>query len=181
MTLSSGIAAAVVAVLALWMLGAYNRVVALRTPIIAAWGHIDGLLQAREQALAALMAVVEPALAGERAALEALHQARSSVRRAADAVRPRPAAVESVRVLAQAEAAFAPALARLMALAEPHPELRESTAVAQSVAALRELGLRWQFARQVFNDAGAVYNAAVSQFPTRLLSGLFHFGRAGQL
>jgi LemA protein len=127
------------------------------------------------------MAVVEPALAGERAALEALHQARSSVRRAADAVRPRPAAVESVRVLAQAEAAFAPALARLMALAEPHPELRESTAVAQSVAALRELGLRWQFARQVFNDAGAVYNAAVSQFPTRLLSGLFHFGRAGQL
>lgn len=181
MTLSSGIAAAVVAVLALWMLGAYNRVVALRTPIIAAWGHIDGLLQAREQALAVMLETVEVALAEERAALEALHQARSSVRRAADAVRPRPAASEPVAALAQAEAALAPALARLIALAEQHSEVRDSTSVAQSLATLRELGQRWQFARQVFNEAGAAYNAAVTEFPTRLLSGLFHFGRAGQL
>jgi LemA protein len=181
MTLSSGIAAALVAVLALWMLGAYNRVVALRTPIIAAWGHIDGLLQAREQTLAALLVVVAPALDAERAALEALQQARSSVGRAADAVRPRPAAAEPVQALAQAEAALAPALARLIALAEQQSELRESTVVAQALAALQELGMRWQFARQVFNDAGGDYNAAVSQFPTHLLSGLFHFGRAGQL
>jgi hypothetical protein len=33
----------------------------------------------------------------------------------------------------------------------------------------------------MFNDAGAVYNLATEQFPTRLLGSLFRFGRAGRL
>ncbi|HSW07852.1 LemA family protein [Aquabacterium sp.] len=181
--MSSGLllSLAVLALLFFWMLGAYNRVVALRSPIIAAWAQLEVVLQARRQAMAGLLVAAEPRLAAERAALEAVIAAQAQLGQAADAVRPRPAHAESVAALARADAALVPALARLASLIEQQPDWREDAALAEPLQALRDLAPRWQFARQVFNEASAAYNAAVLQFPTRLLSGVFHFGRAGQL
>lgn len=169
------------AVLFFWMLGAYNRVVALRSPIIQAWAQLDALLQSREKAVATLLAAAGPRLGDERAALEAVAQAQGQLLRAVEAVRPRPAAAEPVQALARAEAALSPTLARLASLIEQQPDWREHAGLAEPLQALRDWPPRWQFARQVFNDAAAAYDQAVQQFPTRLLSNLFRFGRAGRL
>jgi LemA protein len=173
--------AALLALLFFWMLGAYNRVVALRSPIIAAWAQLETVLQARRQALASLLVAAEPRLGAERAALEAVIAAQAQLGQAADVLRPRPARADAVAALAQAEAALAPALARLASLIEQQPDWCEDTGLAGSLQTLKELVPRWQFARQVFNDASRAYNEAVEQFPTRLLSGIFKFGRAGTL
>lgn len=176
-----GWALAVLALLFFWMLGAYNRVMALRSPIIAAWGQLEAVLQIRLQAVAALLAAAEPRLPNERAAVEAVSSAYRRLAMATEAVRPSPARTEAVAELAQAEAALGPVLARLTALIEHQPDWREVDALAAPLQALRDQLPRWDFARQVFNEASAAYNAAVLQFPTRLLAGVFRFGRAGQL
>jgi LemA protein len=53
--------------------------------------------------------------------------------------------------------------------------------VAGIVRAWHEREPRLAFARQLFNDAAQTYDAALVQFPTRLLVRLFGFGPAGRL
>ena len=71
-------------------------------------------------------------------------------------------------------------LVRLVALVEQQPALLADPAVSEPLQVLKASPGRMAFARQVFNDAGAAYNAATAQFPTRLLGSLLRFGRAGR-
>ena len=84
-------ALAVGAVLVFWMVGAYNRLVALRNAIGAAWAQVDEQLQRRRLVLESMAQALRPGLAEEPAALEALLGALLQVQAAADAVRARPA------------------------------------------------------------------------------------------
>ena len=167
------------ALLFFWMLGAHNRVMALRTAIVTAWAQADTALQARLQALAALRTAVEPRLAAEQAALDSVAAAQAQLQQAAEALRARPAEAAGADALARAEAALAPALGRLASLVEQHADWRDEAEVSAPLAALRELAPRWSFARQMYNDAAAAYNAAIRQFPTRLLTRVFRFTPAG--
>jgi len=169
------------AVLGLWMLGAYNRVMALRAALLAAWAQVDGALQARAEALAALLPAVAQPLASEAAAVEAVAQAQAQVLTATEAVRRGPVARDAVAELSKADAVLAAVLVRLLALAEQQPALLADAAVQSPMKALRELPPRLAFARQLFNDTGVAYNLATAQFPTRLLGSLFRFGQAGRL
>jgi len=174
-------AMALAAVAVFWMLGAYNRVMALRNAIVGAWQQVDETLQRRSAAVAPLAAALREPMAAEQGALDALLAAQAQVQSAADAVRQRP--VQNVRVaaLAGAEAAMASAASRMLALLEQHPGLASDAAVAPHLTALREAGPRLDFARQLFNEASQRYDAAVQQFPTRLLARLYGFGAAGRL
>lgn len=167
------------AVLFFWMLGAHNRVVALRTAIVTAWGQVEATLQVRLQALAALRAAVEPRLPNEQAALDAVVTAQALLQQAGDTLHGRPADAAGAEALARAEAALAPALVRLSSLIEQHADWRDEADVAGPLSALREQKARWHFARQMYNDAAQAYNAAIRQFPTRLLTRVFRFTPAG--
>jgi len=169
------------AVLGLWTLGAHNRITALRAAVLAAWAQVDAALQARGQALGALLDAVAEPLASEAAARDAVAQAQAQVQAAADAVRRKPVAADTVAELSKADAVLGAVLVRLLALVEQQPALQADLAVAEPLRALRELPARLGFARQVFNEAGAAYNQATTQFPTRLLGSLLRFGQAGRL
>jgi LemA protein len=88
---------------------------------------------------------------------------------------------EAVAELGKADAVLAAVMVRLVALAEQQGDLQSDAAVQAALKALRELPPRLAFARQMFNDAGAAYNQATQQFPTRLLASLYRFGQAGRL
>ena len=167
------------ALLIFWMLGAYNRLVALRNAISGAWAQVDEPLQRRAQAIAPLVDGLREALPGEQGALDALLAAQATLQRAADAMRAAPAQGARAAALAAAEAALAAAQARLLALLEPHPAVADAQALP--LAALQDATRRLAFARQLFNDAVQAYNDAVQQLPTRLLSRLFGFVAAGGL
>ena len=171
----------VLAVLGLWMLGAHNRITALRSAILAAWTQVDAVLQARAQALASLLTAAAAPLASESAALEAVSNAQAQVLVAADALRRTPGSHEAVADLGKADAVLAAVLVRLVALVEQQPALQADPQVTEPLRTLRELPPRLTFARQMFNEAGAAYNAATTQFPTRLLGSLMRFGQAGRL
>ena len=170
-----------VAVLSFWALGAHNRVVALRGAVLAAWVPLDAVLQARGAAVGTLLAAIEQPLKGEHQALEAARHAQAHVEQAAATLRRKPAAADAVGALAASEAVWSGVMARLVALVEQQADLRADAAVAPPLQLLQAQAPQWQFARQAFNEAGAAYNAAIAQFPTRLLCSLFSFEPAGRL
>ena len=171
----------VTVVLVFWMVGAYNRLVALRNAIGQAWQLVDEVLGKRGEAVLPLVAALRGSLAGEQGALDALLAAQARVRGAAEALRVRPVQEALAAALVAAESAMASASSRVLALLEQQAELRHDPAVAPDAAVLRDSAARLAFARQLFNEAAAVYNAAVDQFPTRLLTSLFGFGSAGRI
>jgi LemA protein len=168
------------ALLVFWMLGAYNRLVALRNTIIDAWAQYEEPLRRRSQALAALLDAFPATLAQEAGTLDAVRAADTQLQAAAERLRRRPASASRAAALVSAEAALAPPLARLLSLLE-QGAVPAAGEVAEPLAALHESAQRLGFARQLFNDAVRGYNDAVRQFPTRLLSALFGFGSAGTL
>ena len=167
--------------LALWMLGAHNRVTALRAAVLGAWAPVDQVLTRRGQSLAALLVAAAEPLAGEAAALDAVAQAQAQVLATQEAVRRRPVDRGAVADLSKADAVLAAVLVRLLALVDQPAALRADEGVRQSLAQLKEAPAQLAFARQLFNQAGAAYNSAIQQFPTRLLGSLFRFGEAGRL
>lgn len=171
----------IAAVLLFWMVGAHNRVVALRNAIVTAWASCDDLLRQRAEALQPALAALRPLMVSEGAAIDAVAQALAQVTQMAEALRPRPARARAVADLAAAETSLAGALARLLALVEHEAAARAVPEVAQALVALKDLAPRLAFARQAFNEAGRHYNDAVAQFPTRLLQPVFRFEAAGSL
>jgi len=172
---------AVVAVLGFWCLGAYNRLVGLRNAIGAAWAPIEAALARRHELTAALLVGLRRDLGDEHALLDSLLAASVQVRACADAVRARASAAEPLASLALAEGVYRAAAARLVDLVGQHPDVAAQSDIAGTLAELRELDTRLAFARQWFNDSASNYDAAVRQYPTRWLAGLFGFARAGRL
>ena len=173
--------AGLLALLGLWMLGAHNRVTALRATLLGAWAQVDAVLQARGKALATLLGALGEPLEAESAALDAVAAAQAQLQTAAEAVRRTPVAQQPVADLGKADAVLGAVLVRLVALIEQRPALLADPALAAPLQVLRDSPAQLAFARQLFNDAGAAYNQATTQFPTRLLRSVLRFGTAGRL
>jgi LemA protein len=175
------VALAIAAVAFFWMLGAHNRLVGLRSAIIAAWGRVQDTLEQRSAALTPLVAALREPLAAEHGALDALLAAQAEAQRTAAVLQAGPMQAAPAQAWVAAESALAAAASRVTALLEQDLALRSQDAVATPAAALREAQSRLTFARQAFNEAAAVYNDALAQFPTRLLMRVFRFAPAGRL
>ncbi|MDO8419132.1 MAG: LemA family protein [Rubrivivax sp.] len=174
-------ALAAAAVLVFWMLGAYNRLVTLRTDIGQAWATLEEALRQRGDTVVSLLAALREPLAAEHGALDALLAAQEGSTHATAAMAARPVAEDRASDWVAAESALTAAASRTLALVEQQAELRAREPVAGLVHAWRELEPRLVFRRQKFNEAAFTYNAALAQFPTRLLVALFGFRRAGRI
>lgn len=181
MSTGQWVALALASVLVFWMVGAYNRLVAMRTAIGDAFRQVDELVQRRAAAAITLAAHAREAMASEQGALDAWLAAQTASRQAADALRVRPVMASLAAALAASEAPLAATGARVMALLEQHPAVLTEPTAAVHLATLRETETRLVFARQLFNEATQTYNDAVRLFPTRLLARLYGFGTAGRL
>ena len=167
--------AVLLAVLLFWVVGAYNRLTRLRGAIGAAWGQIDEQLARRAAALDSLLELVREPLADEVTTLSALAAAQERQQQAARAVRAKPHLATALQAWQLAESELASPLARLQALLEHRRDFEGAEAVRPLIRQLVELVPRMSYARQGFNDAAAAYNAAVAEFPTRLLQRPFGF------
>jgi LemA protein len=172
---------ALAAVTVFWMVGAYNRLVALRNAIGAAWLQAEAALKHRATALAPLLSALQGPLAAEQGALDALGAAHAQAAQAAAALGARPVAVMLAAQWVKAEAALGAAASRVMALSEQQPEMPGAAEVAALLATWREGESQLAFARRLFDSAAQAYNDAARQRPTRWLLPFFGFGPAGLL
>jgi len=152
---------AFVAVIALWIMGAYNSLIALKNRVVNAWKQIDVQLKRRHDLIPNLVNTVKGAMDFERSTLEAVISARNKA-----------VSATGVRATAQAEGELTQALGRLFALTENYPDLKSNQNVLQLQEELTSTENKIGFARQLYNDTATEYNTKQMQFPTNLVAGL---------
>jgi LemA protein len=157
------------AVLLFWAVGGYNRLVRLRSEIVARFAPVD------EHQLERQLEAVGSALAQATERLEALRAACLQTDTARAHARAHPGAPGAITSLRLADDILAEARARLPVQSIGGVDLSELNAeLAASDTAL-------EFARRRFNAAVEEYNLAVRQVPTRLIAAVFGFAPAGIL
>ena len=168
-------ASAVAAVLVFWIVGAYNRLVGLRSAIVRGFGPVDELFAARHVRLEQQLDAVQSVLVHAAPRLEALRAATRQADAARAHAKAHPGAPGAIKSLRLADDILAEARARVPVPAASQAHLAEIGAqITASDTAL-------DFARRQFNTAVLDYNRAVGQVPTRLVAALFGFAPAGTL
>jgi LemA protein len=172
MTTTQGTVAAIVAVLVFWVVGAYNRLVRLRSDLATRFAAVDERHRQRHALLERQLDLLASALASAAPRLEALRAACRQADTAREHARARPAVASAVTSLRVAEDILGDARGRLPVQSLAGSELPEvNSQLATSDTALA-------FARAEFNAAVAAYNESVRQFPTVLVARLFSFRTA---
>ncbi len=158
----------VIAVLAVLLIGIYNRLVALRQNCNQAFADVDVQLKQRHDLIPNLVETVKGYAAHEAGTLEAVIQARNvavSAERTGDP-----------KAMGAAEGILGQALGRLIALSEAYPDLKANTNFQQLQAELSDIENKLAAARRFFNNAVGEYNTAREQFPAVIFAGMFGFG-----
>lgn len=169
---------AIAALLLFWLVGAYNRLVRLRTAVVRAFAALDQALL-RLQALLAECDLAPAQVQGPvQAAQQALQAAAGQFGASLAQARQQPLQRGAITALAAGLAALDGAW---QALVRAREDEDGPVAVAPWRAQWQICQTHQQLARTQFNTAVAQYNAAIAQFPPSLLAWLFGFRAAGTL
>ena len=181
MSATAWIVLALVAVVVIWAIAVYNRLVQLRNRIANAFGQIDVQLKRRYDLVPNLVEVARGYLAHEAATLEAVIKARGQAQGAAAAARAAPTSASAIGALAVAEQALGGSLGRLMMVAESYPALKADATMQSLSEELTSTENRLGFARQAYNDQVLDFNDQAAQFPAIVVARLLGFPTAPML
>jgi LemA protein len=166
---------ALVVVLALFVVGVYNRLVALRNRFKNAFAQIDVQLKRRYDLIPNLVETAKGYLKHERETLENVIKARNIAYAASQTAAANPADAGAVKNLLGAETGLAGALSRLMVVSEAYPDLKANQNMMQLTEELTSTENKISFARQAYNDSVMGYNTTRETFPNVLFAGMFGF------
>ncbi|MEM9571171.1 MAG: LemA family protein [Pseudomonadota bacterium] len=153
-----------VVLLAVFIIGIYNGLVAKRQRCNQAFADIDVQLKQRQNIIPNLVETVKGYAAHEKSTLDAVIQARQG---AVNANTPGE--------MGAAEGVLGQALGRLFALAEAYPDLKANQNFLDLQDELSVIEDKIAAARRFYNSAVQDYNTAREQFPGSLVAGSFNF------
>lgn len=157
----------VLAVVVLFFVFIYNRLVALRQAYKNAFADIDVQLKQRHDLVPNLVETVKGYAAHEAGVFEKVTAARASAMSAG-----------SLAERGRAEGALTAAIGQLLAVAENYPQLKANDNFRQLQTELGDLENKIAAARRFFNNAVAEFNTHIEQFPAVLLAGPLGFTHA---
>ena len=166
-----GVFAAVVVVVALWLIAAYNKLVRLRVDADNGWSQIDVQLKRRYDLIPNLVETVKGYASHEKETLDAVISAR------AKAVSVHDASNAGAKEMGMSEGMLTQALGRLIAVAEAYPDLKANTNFLSLQEELSSTENKIGFSRQHFNDTVGTYEQKRQTFPTVLVAALFNFAK----
>lgn len=155
---------AVAVVLLLLVVLTYNRLVRLRNETETGWANIDVQLKRRADLVPNLVEAVKGYAAHESETFDSITKARAAAQQAAG-----PAAA------AQADAAMAPALNKLIAVSEAYPQLRASENFLKLQQELADIEDKLAAARRYYNQTVYRYHTVKQSFPAVLVAGPLGF------
>jgi LemA protein len=161
------IATVLIVSILLWIILAYNRLVALKNDVNDAWSQIDVQLKRRHDLIPNLVSVVKGYMEFERETLEKVIAARAKA-----------LSVVGVRERATAEERLTAALGTLFAVVERYPTLKSNENVMELQEELTSTENRIAFARQFYNDLVANFGIKIEVFPDNVIASIFSFQRA---
>src|SRR5438445_3370683 len=162
----------------MYIISAYNRLVALRNRYKNAYAQIDVQLKRRYDLIPNLVETAKGYIKHERGTLEAVVTARNAAAAANVKAAQSPGDAGAMKELSGAETALAGTLGRLFAVAEAYPDLKANTTMMSLMEELTSTENKVAFARQAYNDAVMSYNTQRETFPTNMIAGPFNFGPA---
>ncbi|MBD3348261.1 MAG: LemA family protein [Candidatus Eisenbacteria bacterium] len=155
---------AVIVVIAILVIGIYNRLVVLRNRIENAWSQIDVQLKRRADLIPNLVETVKGYAAHEKEVFQRVTEARSALVKA-----------ESPREQADANNMLTGALKTLFAVAENYPDLKANQNFMQLQEELSGTESKIAYARQFYNDTVLKYDNMREKFPSNMVASMFGF------
>jgi LemA protein len=153
-----------VALVLIFLVVLYNRLIRLRNSTQNSWAQVDVQLKRRHDLIPNLVETVKGYAAHERGTFDEVTQARTAAQKA-----------QGPAEQGQAENILTQALGKLFAVAEAYPQLRATENFQQLQAQLAETEDKIQVSRQVYNDTVLTYNNAIQTVPANIVAGAFGF------
>ncbi len=158
---------------ALFVVGMYNRLVTLKNRYTNAFAQIEVQLKRRYDLIPNLVETARGYMAHERDTLEAVITARNQALTGLKAAASSPGSADAMKQLAGAEGMLTGALSRMSVVVEQYPDLKANQNMMQLSEELTSTENKVAFARQAFNDAVTGYNTYKQTFPPVVVAGMF--------
>lgn len=161
------IVAAVVALVILYAVVAYNGLVRQRNQVDNSWSQVDVQLKRRLDLIPNLVETVKGYASHEKATFQAVIEARQAALTAPSLPGPQAAA----------DTVVTGALRQLFALSEAYPDLKANQNFLNLQEELTSTESRVAYARQFYNDSVMGYHNKLDTFPTLVIARLGNFTR----
>ena len=181
MEISSIVWLVAIAALLFYVVGVYNKLVALKNRYENAFAQIEVQLKRRYDLIPNLVDTAKGYLKHERETLEAVISARNTALAGLKAAAANPGSAGAIADLGQAEGALGSALSRLNVVMEAYPDLKANQNMMQLTEELTSTENKVAFSRQAFNDSVMAYNIYKQSFPPVFFAGFFGHRGDGKL
>ena len=166
---------AVLVVIAMFMVNAYNSMVNTQETATTALADVQATYQRRADLIPNLAKTVQAYAKHEKTTLTEVINARAAatqIKLDADNLTP-----EKIRQYESAQGELAQALGRLMVVAERYPDLKANQNFHSLQIQLEGTENRINEARQKYNEAVQDYKQTIRRFPNVLVAGMFGFDK----
>lgn len=154
---------AVVAVLVIWFIAIYNRLVILRKRVKEAFSDIDIQLKRRFDLIPNLVSAVKGYMAHEQSVLENITKARASVQSAGSSAER-----------SKAEGELTNTLKTLFAVAENYPDLKANQNFLELQKEITDTENKIQASRRFYNANVRDLNIQIHIFPAMIIASMLH-------
>ncbi len=155
---------AIIALIVLWIVFAYNRLISLTNHAKEAWADINVQLKRRYDLIPNLVETVKGYAAHESSVFENVTTARAAAMGASGTADK-----------AQAENQLTGALKTIFAISEAYPDLKANQNFLQLQQELGDTEDKIQASRRFYNTTVMALNTAIQSFPSNLIAASFHF------
>lgn len=155
---------AIILVVVIWLIAAYNGLVRLVNRTKEAWADIDVQLRRRYDLIPNLVEAVKGYAAHEKGAFEAVTNARAKALGA-----------QTVKEKGAADTMVTSALKSIFAIAEAYPQLRAVESFTKLQDELTDTEDKLQAARRFYNGNVRDLNTKIESFPYNLVASTFNF------
>lgn len=162
--LAWAVPAALVLLLILWFVSAYNKLVSLSVRVDNGWAQVDVQLKKRFDLIPNLVETVKGYAAHEKTTLSEVTKWRGA---AMNSKTPEEAMENNAKL--------SRAIVNLFATAEQYPDLKANRNFLDLQAQLGDIESKIAVSRQFYNDTAMKYNEYTMHFPSNLVASAFHF------
>ena len=156
---------AILAIIIIWLVLVYNKLVTLKNRTDEAWSDIDVQLKRRHDLIPNLVETVKGYASHEQQTLQKVIEARNMAMNSGG----------DLKAKAEAENALSSTLKSIFALAESYPDLKANQNFLKLQDELSDTENKIQAARRFYNGNVRDFNIQVQIFPNSLINGLLKF------
>lgn len=157
-------------IIVLYLVGIFNKLVALKNRLKNAFAQIEVQLKRRYDLIPNLVEIAKKYLDHENKTLLAVTEARNGAASALKQASVNPGDADAIKNLTQAEGILNKSMGQFNMVMEGYPDLKASQNMIQLSEELTSTENKVSFARQAYNDEVMAYNTYKQSFPQIIIA-----------